>query len=121
VIKVARLSILRQTKSFLKSTFPRGAHAYGKVKDYSRDILLRGRDVEAIFSEIYERNLWNDPRVSFRPTTTASAEHVLFDGRRVYPFKFLLKHYPSDHKEMEKRRSSANGKPDGIQKMSYTL
>jgi len=55
------LSILRQTKSFLKSTFPGGALAYGRVKDYSRDIFLGDRDAEAIFSEIYERNLWNDP------------------------------------------------------------
>ena len=52
---------MRQTKSFLKSTFPGGALAYGKVKDYSRDIFLGDRDAEAIFSEIYERNLWNDP------------------------------------------------------------
>ena len=52
---------MRQTKSFLKSAFPGGALAYGRVKDYSRDIFLGDRDAEAIFSEIYERNLWNDP------------------------------------------------------------
>jgi hypothetical protein len=56
-----RLGILRPTKSLLKSTFPRGARAYGKVKDSCRDIFLRGPDAETVFSEIYERNLWNDP------------------------------------------------------------
>ncbi len=55
------MSVLRQAKSLLKSTFPRGAAAYGKVKDSLRDICLRGRDAEAIFSEIYEGNLWGDP------------------------------------------------------------
>jgi hypothetical protein len=55
------LGILRPTKSLLKSTFPRGARAYGKVKDSCRDIFLRGPDAEAVFSDIYERNLWNDP------------------------------------------------------------
>jgi hypothetical protein len=54
------LGILRQTKSLLKSTFPRGAHAYGNAKDTCRDMFLRGRDAEKVFSEIYERNLWND-------------------------------------------------------------
>jgi hypothetical protein len=55
------LGILRPTKSLLKSTFPRGARAYGKVKDSCLDMFLRGPDAEAVFSEIYERNLWNDP------------------------------------------------------------
>src|SRR5947208_10193129 len=59
--KVVRLDILRRTKSGLKSTFPRGAAAYGKVKDSCRDLFLRGRDAEVVFSEIYERNLWGDP------------------------------------------------------------
>lgn len=55
------MGILRPTKSLLKSTFPRGARAYGKVKDSCRDIFLRGPDAETVFSDIYERNLWNDP------------------------------------------------------------
>lgn len=82
MIKVARLSVLRQTKSFLKSTFPRGAHAYGKVKDYSRDIFLRGRDAEVIFSEIYERNLWNDPESASGRGSTLQRTTVI---RRVLP------------------------------------
>lgn len=53
--------ILRQTKSLLKSTFPRGAAAFGKVKDSCRDLFLRGPDAEVVFSKIYERNLWDDP------------------------------------------------------------
>jgi hypothetical protein len=64
------LSILQPTKSLLKSIFPRGARAYGKVKDSCRDMLLPRRDAEAVFSEIYERNLWNDPEsVSGRGST----------------------------------------------------
>jgi len=55
------LGFLRPTKALLKSTFPRGARTYGKVKDASRDIFHRGHDTEAVFSKIYERNLWNDP------------------------------------------------------------
>jgi hypothetical protein len=76
------LSILGQTKSLLKSTFPRGAHAYGKVKDYSRDILFRGRDAEAVFSEIYERNLWNDPESASGRGSTLQHTMVI---RRVLP------------------------------------
>jgi len=76
------LSFLRQTKSLLKSTFPRGAHAYGKVKDYSRDILLRGRDAESIFSEIYEHNLWNDPESASGRGSTLQRTKVI---RRVLP------------------------------------
>jgi hypothetical protein len=61
--------ILRQTKSLLKSAFPRGAAAYGEVKDSCRALFLR-RDAEVVFSEIYERNLWNDPEsVSGRGST----------------------------------------------------
>lgn len=82
MIKVARLSILRQTKSFLKSTFPREADAYGKVKDYSRDIFLRGRDAEAIFSQIYERNLWDDPESASGRGSTLQRTTVI---RRVLP------------------------------------
>lgn len=55
------MGILQQTKFVLKSTFPRGAAAYGKVKDSCRDLILRGRDAEVVFSDIYERNLWGDP------------------------------------------------------------
>jgi hypothetical protein len=62
--------ILRQTKSLLKSAFPRGATAYGEVKDSCRDLFLRGPGAESIFSKIYERNLWNDPEsVSGRGST----------------------------------------------------
>jgi hypothetical protein len=53
--------MLQPTKSLLKSTFPRGARAYGKVKDSCRDIFFRAPDAQAVFSDIYERNLWNDP------------------------------------------------------------
>ena len=82
MIKVVRLSILRQTKSFLKSTLPRGAHAYGKVKDYTRDLFLRGRDAEAIFSEIYERNLWDDPESASGRGSTLQRTTVI---RRALP------------------------------------
>lgn len=55
------MGILRETKSILKSTFPRGAAAYIKVKDSCRDIFPGARDPEVVFSEIYQRNLWGDP------------------------------------------------------------
>ena len=80
--RVVGLGILRQTKSLLKSTFPRGAHAYGKVKDSCRDIFLRGRDSEAVFSEIYERNLWNDPESASGRGSTLQRTLVI---RRVLP------------------------------------
>src|SRR6185369_10677934 len=79
---VMRLSISRQTKSFLKSNFPGGAHAYGKVKDYTRDMFLRGRDAEVIFSEIYERNLWSDPESASGRGSTLQRTTVI---RRVLP------------------------------------
>ena len=68
--KVVRVGRLLQTKSVLKSTFPRGAVVYGKVRDAWRDIITRGRDAETVFSEIYERNIWGDPEsVSGRGST----------------------------------------------------
>lgn len=64
------LSTSRPIKSRLKSTFPRSAAAYVKVKDACRDIVLRGANAEAIFREIYERNLWGDSEsVSGRGST----------------------------------------------------
>jgi hypothetical protein len=54
------LTILSETKSFLKSTLPRSAKAYVKLKDACRDRFARRRDAEAIFSDIYEKNLWRD-------------------------------------------------------------
>src|SRR5688572_21428961 len=80
--KVAGLGILRKTKSLLKSTFPRGAAAYGKVKDSCRDIFLRGGDAEVIFSEIYERNLWGDPESASGRGSTLRRTTVI---RRVLP------------------------------------
>lgn len=47
-------------KSFLKSAFPRGARAYGKVKDTVVSVCLPARDAEAVFSKVYEENLWAD-------------------------------------------------------------
>ena len=68
--KIGRASLLRQTKSALKSTFPHSAAAYLKVKDSCRDLFLRRRDPAVIFSEIYERNFWGDPEsVSGRGST----------------------------------------------------
>jgi hypothetical protein len=80
--KVARLGILRQTKFLLKSTFPHGAAAYGKVKDSCRDLFLRGRDAEVVFSEIYEGNLWNDPESASGRGSTLRRTSVI---RRVLP------------------------------------
>lgn len=80
--RAAGLSVLLQTKSLLKSAFPRGAAVYGKVKDSLRDACLRGRDAEAVFSEIYEGNLWGDPEsVSGRGSTLGRTEAI----RRALP------------------------------------
>lgn len=80
--KFARLSILRQTKSLFKSAFPRGAAAYGKVKDSCRGLFHRGRDAEVVFSKIYERNLWNDPESASGRGSTLQRTTVI---RRVLP------------------------------------
>jgi hypothetical protein len=70
--KVARLSILQATKSLLKSSLPRGAAAYVKVKDACRDRFVPKRSAQAIFSHIYDNNLWDDPEsVSGRGSTLA--------------------------------------------------
>ena len=74
--------ILRQTKSLLKSAFPRGAAAYGKAKDSCRDLFLRGRDAEVVFSKIYERNLWDDPESASGRGSTLRRTTVI---RRVLP------------------------------------
>jgi hypothetical protein len=55
------LSILRETKSFLKSNLPSSATAYVKLKDAWRDRFPRTRDPQIVFSDIYENNLWRDP------------------------------------------------------------
>ena len=58
--KVARLSILQATKSLLKSSLPRSAAAYVKVKDACRDRFVSRRNAQTIFSDIYENNLWGN-------------------------------------------------------------
>jgi hypothetical protein len=66
------LSILQATKSLLKSRLPRGASAYGKVKDACRERFIPKRNAAAIFSEIYQNNLWGDSEsVSGRGSTVA--------------------------------------------------
>lgn len=74
--------ILRQTKSLLKSAFPRGAAVYGKAKDSCRDLFLRGRDAEVVFSKIYECNLWDDPESASGRGSTLRRTTVI---RRVLP------------------------------------
>jgi hypothetical protein len=44
----------------LKSSLPRSAAAYVKVKDACRDRFVLNRDAEDVFSDIYENNLWED-------------------------------------------------------------
>jgi hypothetical protein len=67
-----RLSILRTTKSFLTSSLPRGAAVYMRVKDVCRDRFATRHKAEAIFSDIYENNLWeNSESVSGRGSTLA--------------------------------------------------
>src|SRR5712692_373255 len=78
--KVVRLGILGQTKSLLRSTFPRSAAAYGKVKDSYRDIFVRGRNAEVIFSEIYERNLWGDTESASGRGSTLRRTTVIRSG-----------------------------------------
>jgi hypothetical protein len=80
--KVARLGILRQTKSLLKSAFPCGAAAYGKVKDSCQDMFLPRRGAEVVFSNIYERNLWGDPESASGRGSTLRRTRVI---RRVLP------------------------------------
>jgi len=76
------LSILRATKSLLKSALPGSAAAYGKVKDAGRDRFARGRIAEDIFSDIYEHNLWgNSESVSGRGSTLARTAVI----RREFP------------------------------------
>lgn len=66
------MSILRTTKSFLKSRLPRSAAAYGKAKDSCRERFVPHRNAETIFSEIYEKNLWeNSESASGRGSTIA--------------------------------------------------
>jgi hypothetical protein len=56
----------------LKSSLPRGAAVYVKVKDVCRDRFATRRRAEAIFSEIYENNLWeNSESTSGRGSTLA--------------------------------------------------
>ena len=57
---MTRLSILRETKSFLKATLPRSTTAYAKLRDACRDRFAPRRNPEIIFSDIYENNLWGD-------------------------------------------------------------
>lgn len=54
------MSILQATKSLLKSSLPRSAAAYVKVKDACRDRFVPKRAAQTVFSEIYENNLWGD-------------------------------------------------------------
>jgi hypothetical protein len=79
---MARVGVLRQAKSLLKSTFPRGAAAYGKMKDTVVGVCLRGRDAEAVFSEVYEGNLWGDPESASGRGSTLGRTAVI---RRVLP------------------------------------
>jgi SAM-dependent methyltransferase len=66
------LNILRATKSKLKSTLPRSAEAYLKIKDAYRNRFAPWRYAEAIFSDIYENNEWGDSEsVSGRGSTLA--------------------------------------------------
>lgn len=68
--RTAQFGFLTQTKAFLKSAFPRGASVYGKVKDTCREQFFRDPNAQAVFSEIYEQNLWGDPEsVSGRGST----------------------------------------------------
>ena len=77
------------------------------------------RDLEAYFpyfqfsdhpGHFHQRRAWKQPgtRVSLAPT---AGHDVAFAGRRVYPYKFLLKHYPirsHDHgrrKVVQERRA----------------
>jgi len=65
-------SILRSKKSRFESTFPRSTAALVKVKDAWRDLRSRGRTAEAVFTDIYERNLWGDSEsLSGRGSTLA--------------------------------------------------
>lgn len=75
--RVARLGMLRQAKSLLKSIFPRGATAYGRVKDSCRGMFTRDRDAELVFSEIYERNLWGDPETASGRGSTVGRTTVI--------------------------------------------
>ncbi len=49
---------------------PRGAAAYGKLKDACRDTFIPKRTAQAVFSDIYENNLWgNSESLSGRGST----------------------------------------------------
>lgn len=66
------MSILQATKSLLWSGWPRSARAFVKVKDACRDRFAGSPAAEAIFSDIYENNLWGDcESVSGRGSTLA--------------------------------------------------
>jgi hypothetical protein len=80
--EVARLGLPQQTRSLLKLTFPRGAAAYTWVKDSCRNIFLRQRDAEVIFSEIYEANFWGNPESASGRGSTLERTTVI---RRALP------------------------------------
>ena len=71
-----------RTKAFIKAAFPGGAEAYRRVRSVGRDLRLRARGTGAIFTEVYQNNLWGDPEsVSGRGSTLARTEVV----RRALP------------------------------------
>ena len=60
-------------KSFIKSSFPRGVAAYHEARQ-----AMRRRPLKTVFSEIYHKNLWQDPEsVSGRGSTLARAATIM--------------------------------------------
>lgn len=84
----------------------------GERVDPARDVegQLRHFSFSDHAGHYHQRKAWKNP--GCRVSLASSAGHdVHFPGRRVYPFKFLLKHYPLRSEEHGRRKVLADRAP----------
>lgn len=66
-----------RAKDLIRAAFPGGVEFYRRVRRAGRDLGLRARGPGAVFTEVYQKNLWGDPEsVSGRGSTLARTEVI---------------------------------------------
>lgn len=73
---------VERTKAFIRANFPGGVEVYRRLRDAGEALRRRARSTEAVFADVYRKNLWGDPEsVSGRGSTLARTEVI----RRALP------------------------------------
>ena len=66
-----------RAKAYVKASWPGAARAFRRLRRIAQTLDVRARGLDAVFSDIYRRNLWADPEsVSGRGSTLARTEVI---------------------------------------------